>query len=769
MVSTLLAIAPAAIAQAQPSSIVPVTPEVTVSPITYTAAAGAQSGTRAASNGEVTLVAWSDTRAGGYQVFACRIDHDGRALDPLGIPLGVTFGPTDVVWNGDAFAVLATVADGNQVLVLVSVDGVILGQRAIGMPNGQYVAASGRGADVRLLFIQNIQPGGAATVLDGEGNLVGSSAPLWKLLDGYTYARVAVGGPSPTGFLLLHEELADTQNPARTIVATRLDRNGNPIGSAEAHLPFNVLDGTEGVQGGSDGFLMVTQKWIKPAAVAFRLDLNGVYNGETTLAAADPADRLLTYRPQVEWDGQEYVVAWHSSLQNGHSYVRLATVAEGSSAATVHEIADYVGITTDVSLAHGVAQPLLFTSAWHLGWSSGADVFVQPFTASGAATPPQAITFTATRQRQAHVAATRNGYAVAWSETGPDSYVRLFVRRFGADGTPFDPQPMEAARSTADPLPGRVVSNGATYAVLWAESGKLLIRRLADLPGEWLDAQPVAAGSAATAFASDEKDVLAIGVAQCGTPWEDCIASQRISLTGELTVSTPLTVGTPGAPYNAAVASNGTDYLVVWSDGNRQCVTLCPTFPPFRLLAMRLRADGTAIDSAPIVLENANGYPDRPSVAWNGGRYVVVWVNGSEIRGATVTAEGAVLDVDPSNGGAVLHDGGCCTGLTPTVVALGSGFVLLTRGVAWSNGSIVHPVSWEGVAFCGDCDLRDVAAMPRTMLLQLAAEFGSLDATAVPGGLVLAYDRPAGADAGFVPRVFSRTFAPAVRRRAVMR
>jgi hypothetical protein len=772
----VVVIASASPVLAQPSFPVPITPEIAVSPTTYGWAAGAQTNVHAASNGDVTLVAWSDNRTGIGQAFAARINSDGEVLDRLGIPLEVRSAPVDVVWNGDAFAVVTVDVYGVSQLVFVSVDGTIVGRKSIALKSAQYIAATGSGAGVRLLFLELIEAGGGAAVVDGQGEIVNGSAPIFKPKDGLALSRTAIGGTTTTGFAVLAQEMAPNDYVPKAILIAGLDRDGQPLFSSETHLPFTQLDGSEAVYGGPDGFLVMKSS-SDPSVVAYRLDANGVYTGPVKQSGSSDVNNSGA---KVEWDGQQYLVA-SSSFRSGHSRVTLAKIAPGSYVAETKQVADFAGgMLGDLALVHGIAQPFLFAANLYSGWTSGYDVFMQRFTPALDAEQPQMVTFSATRQASAQVATSRSGYAVAWSETGPDQYVHAFVRRFTTTGAPIDSQPIEVNRVAVRPydtggvLFVRVASNGTSYAVFWSAAPSLVVRRMVDAPDTWRDPQPVPVPFVGPidpnelAVATEGMDLLAVGVGPCGN--QQCLSAQRIPMTGSLAIPSAVVVAKSEWPTGPSITSNGTDYLVAWADGPHPCPFECVSVSP-RILGARLRADGTAIDSAPFVIENAGGSSWHPTVAWNAGRYVVAWQNLSEIRAATVTAEGAVHDVDPTAGGTVVQrQTNCCSTPPPKLVAFNGGFVLLTTRI--TGPTSFGPFSWEGVAFCGECDLRDVVALPRTTLLQsdhFVDGFGSLDAAGRDNTLVLVYDHPAGADTGFVPRVFARTFAPAVRRRSVTR
>ncbi len=92
----------------------------------------------------------------------------------------------------------------------------------------------------------------------------------------------------------------------------------------------------------------------------------------------------------------------------------------------------------------------------------------------------------------------------------------------------------------------------------------------------------------------------------------------------------------------AAVAWNGTDFLVVWQDER-------PGASNYDIYGSRVSVTGTVLDPAGIPISTAANYQAGPALAWNGTNFLVVWGDqrsGSfhDIYGARVSGGGSVLD-----------------------------------------------------------------------------------------------------------------------------
>jgi len=109
---------------------------------------------------------------------------------------------------------------------------------------------------------------------------------------------------------------------------------------------------------------------------------------------------------------------------------------------------------------------------------------------------------------------------------------------------------------------------------------------------------------------------------------------------GEFLIDTSITrVSAPGDQESPAIAFDGTDFLVVWQDERGGSYDIC---------GARVTAEGMVLDSLGIAISTATNDQWYPAVAFDGANFLVVWQDGrggsSDIYGARVTAEGAVLD-----------------------------------------------------------------------------------------------------------------------------
>ncbi len=737
--------------------------EIPVSPVVLTATPGAQRGVKADSNGDIGLAAWSDARGGTY---ATRIAGDGTSLDPLGIALpGLVV--EVVIWTGDEFLVI-TSDDTDRIFNYLTVDGTVRMTRrfAAGPAATREIAQS----DGRLLLLQPSWESNVAMTTDYEGNVVAPAAELSRRPEGWSdQAWVAGGGP--LGFLVLRRQSQRQGARSERLLAERIGLNGRLISTVDTGISYSFDENAQ-IVGHRNGWLVLRRHLSsQPWYIVERFDRDGVFIGPTeTIRTPDGASITGAY---LATDGERYVVAWQTAPEQGKSAVYGAEVPLSAGLGEARKVGEWAGTISDVTLAAEGGRRLLLVSASDPLLTSSFDVFAHALNEQLEPSDRRLLTHSATLQMKAELATGANGFLVAWRENGPDRFARVYLQRFSSSGRAQDSEPtilhqLEGESSYALLPEVRIVSNGQTYLVVWntgtsAPRG----RRMSADTGLWIDPEPVPLGQPSQTGApvrwtvgSNGTDALFVSVGSC--PYKTCMTARPVHLSGALFAGPPELLAPPGAYYDPAVASDGSDYLVVWSEGERECHITC-TFDPYSIQASRVGSNGSPIDSQPIAIETRKAYSERPAVAWDGTRYLVAWSKSDyadrETRAARVTAEGSVSGVDPERGGTRIG------GRTDLLLARShrGAVALFAKDGDWSMATIPPGTPLEEIA---SLPRLSVAPAPRTPFLW---EPGSLAATSREGSLVIAYERHADGIWGGVPRVFLRFLDGAPRRRAVSR
>jgi hypothetical protein len=150
------------------------------------------------------------------------------------------------------------------------------------------------------------------------------------------------------------------------------------------------------------------------------------------------------------------------------------------------------------------------------------------------------------------------------------------------------------------------------------------------------------------------------------------VTESSYPLTIDPTVSGPYLATDENSANRPSVAFDGTNYLVVWSQifgGDND------------ILGARLRANGSFL-SGPFLISSSDKSEIYPDVAWNGSSFLVAWqlmfnTSGGDwdITGQRVSAAGGLL-----GGNFVINGTGPSNQQLPSVASDGSGFL-----VAWQD------------------------------------------------------------------------------------
>lgn len=100
----------------------------------------------------------------------------------------------------------------------------------------------------------------------------------------------------------------------------------------------------------------------------------------------------------------------------------------------------------------------------------------------------------------------------------------------------------------------------------------------------------------------------------------------------ERPVSTPV-YGPVTSVYAGAIASNGSQFMAVWTDGRSWLNACCGVY------ASRIAADGTVLDPLGIGLGRGHG---ATGIAWNGASYVVVFFLDNGVTAASLSPQGRI-------------------------------------------------------------------------------------------------------------------------------
>jgi hypothetical protein len=705
-----------------------ITPPHPVSTPAVMAADSRQSYPSIATNGDIALAAWADDRDAVTRVYATRLDRSGKALDPFGILLTTGY-PAAVLWNGREFVVVCPgkLPNGTE-LIFVDTEGRITHSKQFGRPL-VFGAATQTPSGLRVLFIEwppNPEESPSMIVVDGEGNLTAGPVRVTGPRPGVNFFAV---GQRASEFLFL----SDLASPSG-IWARRIGINGDVLSSADSGLPDVLMYG-DMLAGGANGYVYLNGN------KAYHLDTNGVFTGvATTLTAEGPVRQAIAFA-----DGDRYVVV-ATSDKGGGADANIGAIAASEMSVALRPIAHWSGRVDQVALAAKDGHAIL-TSSVFISRASSHDLYAQSISSSLDASEPQPVALTATPQSNAHVAISKFGYAVTWSENGPDEFTHHYVRRFSFDGKPVDVEPFEIARAEPYIVPfftpavdTRIVSNGDAYVVAWLFNAGWKFRRLLAESGEWLDADPILIGASDLELASNGDDVMATYIGN-----QRSLHVVQIRMKGLPALGADFTIGSDAR--DPAIASDGTNYLVVWLAGSGPNNILPwpvePRWKGSRLLARRVAPDGAPLDAALLKISDGQtaGFP---AVASTGADYLV-W---SGIA-ARVTKEGVI-------GPRVATE----FWGKRNVLAFGHDYLVFMQSSTYDKPEVL----WTAIRFHESAPLASVAAIAPTLIVRRENwRFGDVAAATDGARLILVYDEVSDASLGRVPRITVRQFSAAVR------
>jgi hypothetical protein len=720
-----------------------ITPEQPVSDRVLGPAAGDQQTLAVATNGQIAFAVWLDERRGSTDLYGSRIGADGTSLDPFGILFADDATGGTVFWNGTAFVVVSE-RGGDKAFSFVTPDGVTAGRKSLQLAY-QYEATLGSGPAARLLFTGN----GVAAIVDSQANVV-----IQGVHTGMSpSSSVRIAGAGISEFLILYTTFLP--NPPFTAVgpnrllADRIDRDGQFLGTADTGLDRSVTGNTLALAGSPDEYLLVSRGASEHGLFEASLDRTGVKKSAGDVASADSASpsSYQPAKPAVVYDGASFFqVLWTQSDANGtaHTWWAQELAVDGVSTLPIGEVLRWTGVGYGVTAVEMSWGPLVITDAYRTGVSTSIDPVISsnsPFRNVLSSTP--------TLQSAPQLASSTNGYAVAWNEFGPDGSTHLYLRRFSQalSGAAIDATPIEvASNATGASITASLTAAGDTYVIAWAASttpsgDNYVFRRLSAATAFWLDAEPVPLAQAQElVLGSNGGGVLAVYTV------DRALRTRAIATSGAPLVSGE-NAPTDILAFQISIASNGHDYLVAWNDF--VCTYPCDLLGPSHIIAMRLGADGRALDAAPLVLDGPHAFVAYPSIAWTGNNYAVSWFRSDNLAAAHVTSSGSM---DASRN--IFTEQTMF--LSQRLVASGGDLLLLVTqqgsDSVTTSGFTVDP---QSLLATGDPVLLVANQPPQA----------TVSAAALPNGLAVAYQR-IDTTVTDVGRAFVRTFGTFQRRHA---
>jgi hypothetical protein len=241
------------------------------------------------------------------------------------------------------------------------------------------------------------------------------------------------------------------------------------------------------------------------------------------------------------------------------------------------------------------------------------------------------------RQGAPAVAAVGGDYFVVWQDArndpnGPDIYGSLV----STAGVVKHPSGFAVGKGTSPD----VASNGTDYLVVWSSSAGIRGKRVSQT-GIVLDPNELAISDGIfPAVASDGRDYLVVW--QSGEMIHLTTSATRVTSEGRVLDLQGIKVSQQDAYREPAVASNGKEYWVAWAYFKNLLSD------PVDIRGARVSTDGVVRDPLAMLLSSGSNSQVNPAVASNGTNSLVVWEDtrngstGRDIYGVRIAFPGIV-------------------------------------------------------------------------------------------------------------------------------
>ncbi len=498
-------------------------------------------------------------------------------------------------------------------------------------------------------------PGVYAARVDPLGNLLDPFGILVSASAGeQTTCKVAA---LPDGFLVVWSAPHGASLTDWDILATRVQSDGTVLDAIP--LPVCTVGGVQtspAVAANGDNYLVV---WADYRGT-------GIYgtivtpDGRLSPTNGFPICTAIyeQYTPAVAALGTNYLVVWQD-YRNSTTSVYASDIY-GARVTGNGVLLDVSGIPIcrrpnsqyQPAVAANTTNYLVLWEDYDLG---GNDIMGARIGADGSVLDTNALVIAHGANAQCNPAAVGNfdDFLVVWQDyrgsPGTNFVAATFATRVRADGSVVYPDGVAVSNGTTEQWFPALAGFWDDFLVVWQDSRNNPDTTLADIYGASVDS-----GRGFAVYPDAE-----------------------VSISANIQV----------APK---VAANGTNFLVVWADNRRAATN------GWDILGLRLDEDGTLLDSSPIAICTATNHQTDPAVAAQGTNFLVVW---SDQRNAGPNGSAADIFgafVDPA--GVVSPAGGfpICLAtndqVRPAVSPLGQGYF-----VAWQDGrtSTTYVVRWD--------------------------------------------------------------------------
>lgn len=470
---------------------------------------------------------------------------------------------------------------------------------------------------------------------------------------------------------------------------TVLDTSGIVVsnGPGLATIPFVASNGT-------DFYVVWAQNSYAWRVMGTQVSASGavaIPGGERLSSST-----LSQYWPRVASNGTDYLVVWYRYSNSNDADVFARRVSSAG-------LLDTVEIPIATESAYNELAPSVASNGtvYLVGWSDERGGYSRPYATrvsnAGVVLDGTGFLLTNVDTLQSSVTVASNGqdFLAVWVDYRNGTHRDLYGTRVTEAGTVVDASGFAiGADPNANESYPAVASDRTNYLVAWSAWStsnstfqNLASRVLSSGASPVQDSPSLVLSPSGGAYKYPSVSEASSGyfVAWEGngsTSSATNLYSAWVSSTGTVTAGSGLPVTPPVASLyqtEPAVASNGSNYLVVWIENNAQ------------VYGARVTREGGTIDVPPLAITASVRERQSPSVASNGTDYFVTWMDYRDINWDIYGAR--VLGSGPSSS-AVLDPSGIAVSTDPAfqnaphVGALGTGYLVVWRHDVGGRGDI---------------------------------------------------------------------------------
>jgi hypothetical protein len=465
-------------------------------------------------------------------------------------------------------------------------------------------------------------------------------------------AAPSIASDDTTAFVVWYDRRSGT---SYDIYGSRVDEDGNLLDPAGILIARgNSYDPYPAV--GSDGTNYLVVWGYKEGGGTY--DILGMrVSKQGTLLDSDPfviSDATGSQQsPAVAFDGTNYLVTWYDS-RSGSTYDIYGTrvTQDGT-------VLNTAGIAISTAAENQYFPDVSFDGTnymvvWQDERSDTFDIYGSRVAQNGNVLDPSGKKISGATDEQSRPSIDFDGtnYLVVWDDERTGSEYDIYGTLLDTSGTALNPAGIAISTATDNQYMPSVSFDGTNYLVAWHDNRDGAANY--DIYSTRVNTSGVVQEPSGIPIANMPVQQLTPAVISYGGQWlavwrdnrnggYNDIYGSRISASGTVTDPSGILISASAqAQGKPAVASDGTNYLVVWEEARSGGYST-------DIYGIRIDDSGRQLDENAIAISTSTGSQAYPAVAFdNDSIYLVVWQDDRsgtyDIYGARVSTSGNVLD-----------------------------------------------------------------------------------------------------------------------------